>query len=37
MYNVLVTSLTRASQVYYEVKNVSEIYLAGCVAVLHVS
>ena len=37
VYNVLVTSLTRASQVYYEEKNVSEIYLAGCVAVLQVS
>ena len=37
VYNVLVTSLTRASQVYYEDKNVSEIYLAGCVAVLQVS
>ncbi len=37
LYNVLVTSLMRASQVYYEDKNVSEIYLAGCVAVLQVS
>jgi len=37
MYNVLVTTLTRASQVYYEEKSVSEIYLEDCVAVLQVS
>jgi len=37
VYNVLITCLTRASEVYYQDKNARWIYLAGCVAVLQVS
>jgi len=36
-YNVLATSLRRASEGYYQEKNAREIYLRGCVAMLQVS
>ena len=37
VHNLLVSSLIRAFEVYYQDKNAREIYLAGFVAVLQVS
>ena len=36
VHESVVSSITRASKVYYQQKNPCEIYLVGCVAVLQV-